>query len=422
MSRISLPTGFFSQLWMSFGVAMNMIRLHKLRAFLTMLGVIIGVMAVTLIVMISNGFQSFLKNEFQKLGADTIIIAYDSGFGGPRRVERNSKIDGLYLEDVQMLQDRVQTLDLVSGAVMIPGQRASTGEREISGTEVNGVDANFAELNRFGVSSGRKISDADVANRTNVAVIGPEIAERLFPGRSALGEMVTVGPMTLEVVGVAEKVEIMGQNNGKDVLIPLTTAQDKWTGDNRLAYITTRPREGVTVQRAMDDAWAALMQKSDNKRVYRLDSRESILGVLGSIVGVAGAALAGVAALALLVGGIGIMNIMLVSVTERTREIGLRKSLGARRSTILTQFLVEAALLGVVGGTIGMGVAWVLGQVVTFGTRLAKIPSEAGLQMAFPVTAAIGALVFSALIGVVFGLYPAARASALSPIEALRTE
>jgi len=223
-------------------------------------------------------------------------------------------------------------------------------------------------------------------------------------------------------VGIFERLDMMGETNAKDVLLPLTTAQDKWIGGENLMMITTRPKPGIKVDDAMDAVWQALMLKSGNKRIYRVDSRESILNVFGKVFGVAGVVLAGIAALSLLVGGIGIMNIMLVSVTERTKEIGLRKALGAKRRAILTQFMVEAATLSLIGGLIGMALAFGLGQLVTMGTAAAKWPSAEGLPTPFPLAAGIASAVFSACIGVVFGLYPAISASRLDPIVALRRE
>jgi putative ABC transport system permease protein len=396
-----------------------MLRLHKLRAFLTMLGVIIGVMSVTLISMISSGFQYYIKYEFQKLGSDTIFLFYD---GGSSRMGRNAMIEGMEYADLELLMSQARTLDIGSANLQLGSLKVSYGDKSVSDPSVEGTDENNDDLNKFSMVSGRYFSKEDLQNRANVCVIGQEIRDRLFGTEPAEGKLVTFTGITLEVIGVMENVEMMGQSNKKDIFVPLTTAQDKWRGGDQISYITTRPKDGISVEEAMDDAWRVLMAKSGNKRVYRMDSRESIMNVFGNILGVAGAVLAGIAALSLLVGGIGIMNIMLVSVTERTREVGLRKAVGAKRWSIMLQFLVEAVFLSVIGGFIGMGIAFMFGQLVSLITASANFPSKGGLQMAFPLSAALISTGISAVIGVIFGLYPAARASSLSPIEALRTE
>ncbi len=406
--------------WEALRVAFDMLRLHKLRAFLTMLGVIIGVMAVTLISMVSNGFTHYITYEFKQLGSDTIIIMYDGGFGD--RHQMRADIQSMEMSDVGYLMSRCQTLDKASATLMLGNQLVSYKDNEVRDAEVHGVDENMSDLNKVGIAQGRHIDSNDLAFRANVCEIGQEIKEKLFRGKDPIGEFVNFKGITLQVVGVMEKVEIMGQSNGKDVYVPITTAQDKWVGGDSITFVTTRPKPGISVESAMEDAWRALMVKSGNKRIYRIDSRESIMNVFGNILGVAGSVLAGIAALSLLVGGIGIMNIMLVSVTERTREIGLRKSVGAKRASIMWQFLIEAAILSVIGGFIGMGIAFAFGQGVTALTAMTKFPSAGGLQMIFPLQSALIATGFSAIIGIVFGFYPAARASMLSPIEALRTE
>ncbi len=407
-------------LWQSFLIALGMLRLHKLRAFLTMLGVIIGVFSVTMIVMVSNGFQYYVTYEFNKLGADTIIVAFDPGRMGPGRSFGN--IAGLTEEDAQYITDHVQSIDLVSPILNIPPQKVMNGDLTLDNPRIFGVDPNFNELNRLEILAGRSINESDVHERANVCVIGEEVRDKLKLGDNPVGRLVTFKGITLEVVGVYKKIQIMGQTNARDVIVPLTTAQDKWIGGTHVSMLTMRPKKGFTVEETMQRVWEALMLRSENKKIYRVESREAVMKILGGVVGAAGVVLAGVAALSLLVGGIGIMNIMLVSVTERTKEVGLRKAVGAKSGAVLTQFLVESATLSMVGGMIGMGGAWLIGKGITLLTIAAKWPSESGLSMPFPITAAAFALIFSAFIGVVFGLYPAIRAAKLSPIEALRTD
>jgi putative ABC transport system permease protein len=404
----------------SFRVALDMLRLHKLRAFLTMLGVIIGVMSVTLIMMATGAFNYFLTHKIKELGSDTIIVFYDPS--SVRRGDTLGGIEGLTREDVAMLEERVQSIEMASGLLEASGRPIRRGDEELRNPRIYCTDEKQAKLSRVGIERGRGLTETDLETRANICVIGNEVVERLFGKEDPLGKLVNVGGLTLEVVGQMKRVDILGQSNGRDVWIPLTTAQDKWLGSDRVSYITARPRDGATVEQAMDDIWRVLMLKSNNRKLYRVDSRESIIGFFGAVVGVSGTLLAAIAALSLLVGGIWIMNIMLVSVTERTREIGLRKAVGAQRGAVLNQFLVEAAVLGMVGGMIGMGIAWGVGQVVTIFTAFSKWPDEMGLPMPFPITYAILAALFSAVIGMVFGIYPAARAASLSPIEALRTE
>ncbi|MDX2064959.1 MAG: ABC transporter permease [Fimbriimonadaceae bacterium] len=402
----------------SLKTALEMLRMHKLRAFLTMLGVIIGVMSVTIIIMVSSGFQFYMTNEFKKLGSDTIFISYDSF----SRRQRASNIDGLKLADLEHIENRVRTLDVIAPVVQAPAEKMVRGTREISNPRVYASNENFLLLNRVNMKLGRPLTADDTRLRSNVCLIGEEIQERLFGTENPIGKLVTFKGITLEVVGVFERLDIMGESNAKDALVPLSTAQDKWLGGDKLMMIMTRPKPGMKVEPVMDDIWQALMLRSNNKRIYRVDSRESIMNVFGNVFNVAGIVLSAVAALSLLVGGIGIMNIMLVSVTERTREIGLRKAVGARRNSIMIQFMVESATLSLVGGLIGMAIAFGLGKLVTLATATANWPSKGGLPTTFPIVGAIGAALFSALIGVVFGLYPAVSASRLDPIVALRRE
>lgn len=401
-------------------VALDMLRLHKLRAFLTMFGVIIGVMAVTMTVMISNGFQSYMTNQFSKIGAKTITVMFDPGFR--QRGETVGKLEGLKNDDIQFLRDRCSSLDIITPSVVVSASKATFNDKQLDGPRVYGGDVESFRLNGTELDSGRFYTTDEVTNRGNVCIIGTDVKDQLFGKGQAEGKLITLAGISVEVIGVAKKQTVFGQSNGKDIYIPYTSAQSKWVGGEKLAYIQVTPKDGVKAETAMDDVWKALMLKSGNKKVYRVDSAESILGVFNGLIASAGLLLSAIAALSLLVGGIGIMNIMLVSVTERTREIGLRKALGAKRSLVLMQFIVESATLSLVGGLIGMGIAYGFGSAVTIMTQVMKWPNEQGLATPFPVSAAIGAMGFSAFIGVVFGFYPALSASRLDPIVALRRE
>lgn len=403
----------------SLRIALSMLRQNKLRSFLTMLGVIIGVMSVTIIVMISNGFQFFMTSEFKKIGSDTIIIFFDPF--RQMRGESVGPIEGLKQEDVTYLMNNVSDLEVASPIYEFR-QKVTYLDRDVPDAKINGTDENYTRMNRLDLESGKYFDQNDLDRRANICLIGEDIQKKLFPDGQVLGKYVTFTGITLEVVGVLKRLDILGNSNSKDILVPLTTVQDKWMGGDTVSYITAKPKAGVDVNKAMDAVWQALMRKSDNKPIYRVDSNESIAGVFNQIFSVAGVALSGIAALSLLVGGIGIMNIMLVSVTERTKEIGLRKSVGAKRNSILLQFLIEAATLSLVGGLIGMSFAWLLGNLVTLGTSAINWPTKGGLATPFPVAAGFLAALFSAFIGMVFGLYPAISASKLDPIVALRRE
>ena len=313
-------------------------------------------------------------------------------------------------------------MDIISPSVMVPAEKVVFNDKTLDKPRVYGGNLDNLKLNAVEVEEGRLYTQEEIDGRANVGVIGTDVRDQLFGKEKAVGKLLTLSGVTVEVIGVAKKQTIFGDSNGKDIYIPFTSAQSKWIGGDKIAYIQATPKAGVKPEDAMDDIWKALMIKSQNRKVYRVDSAESILSVFNSLISSAGLLLSAIAALSLLVGGIGIMNIMLVSVTERTREIGLRKALGARRGTILLQFVVESATLSLVGGLIGMAIAYSFGSVVTVMTQQFKWPNEGGLATPFPVSAAAGAMMFSAFIGVVFGFYPALSASRLDPIVALRRE
>jgi putative ABC transport system permease protein len=398
-----------------------MLRLHKLRSFLTMLGVIIGVMAVCLIIILVRGFESFIKAQFQDLAADGFYIIYD-----PTRLrdgESAGDLEGADEDVKAFLQTRVASIRNLSGIVECGNHTVRSGEKEAENVKVTATDVNNNTLMMKEILSGRLVNQRDVDTLASNVVISEKLAEQLFGKEEAVGKIIILPGLTVEVVGVMERPPQIGGPPSELVIeMPYTTAQRKWLGGRSYTYLMAQPIEGMTVDAAMDDVWQQLMVKTDNRPIFRVDSNASFLGIIGTIIGSIGVILAGIAALSLLVGGIGIMNIMLVSVKERTREIGLRKALGARKGAILAQFLIEAAVLSVLGGLIGMAIAYVMGLGISAFTVQAKWPNENGLSTTFPLVWAIAATGFSAAIGVIFGLFPAYSASNLDPIVALRYE
>jgi putative ABC transport system permease protein len=266
------------------------------------------------------------------------------------------------------------------------------------------------------VAQGRFIDHDDLEGWNPVCVLGPKAATELFGAANPIGREVTVRGLRLAVVGLLEK---KGRSFDEDfddrLYLPLTTVQKRMTGSDRISVLFAHARDPDATEAAMDQIWAVLMRRHDNRPDFIIESQSRILATLNAIMFGLGSVLAGIAGLSLLVGGIGIMNIMLVSVTERTREIGIRKAVGARRRDILWQFLIEAMTLSGLGGTVGVGLGGAIVAIVAAfgGDRLpAYVPPWAG---------ALG-FGFSVAVGIVSGIYPAIRASRLDPIEALRHE
>jgi putative ABC transport system permease protein len=412
-------------LFRSLQTALTNLRVNKLRSALTMLGVIIGVSAVIIMVALVEGMRARVVSEFQRLGSDLIIVIFQSGPDDAKK--RAQTIEYLTMDDVRAIRSECDLVGSVSAEM--PGGKdlpATYLDREYK-IELNGVEPDYPRLRNVTVAEGRFLSSEDEDEWAKVCVIGSKVKQALFPNEDPLGKDVRIqGRLTATVVGVLDaKGRAADSDTDKLVLLPITSIQKRMVGAPSVGVVFAQPRDAAMLTPAMDQIWQTLMRLHDNAPAFRVDSQQNLLATIGRILNIFGFVMGGIAGLALLVGGIGVMNIMLVSVTERTREIGIRKAVGAKRKDILAQFLIESATVTGVGGLIGIGlgagVAYAAGEV---SKRFMKggPGNEPGIPIHLPLWSILGAFLFSAAVGIFFGLYPAVRASRLDPIVALRHE
>ncbi len=398
-------------------VALGALRVNKLRSFLTMLGIVIGVAAVIAMVALGRGAQRAVKDRIAALGTTllTVIPGQAVGFGGIRTSDQQR----MTMDDAKALADRGTTLAAVQPEMSRQLQVQFANRN--ANTQIVGTTANYLPVRKFEIDAGTMFTEGDDAARKRVAVLGPTVVANLGLDNpdAILGQDIRIRGILFNVIGVLKsKGQTGGFNNPDDqVLIPLQTARFRAFGSDRLRTINVLAVSEEKIPDTMAEIQKILRREhhlragKDDDFVIR--NQSDFLNTLGETTQVFGFLLAGIAAVSLLVGGIGIMNIMLVSVTERTREIGVRKALGATRKNILAQFLIEAIVLclagGLVGVVVGAGGATVLSSAFNWNTDVAT----SSILLAF---------FFSAMVGVVFGVWPARRAARLDPIQALRYE
>jgi putative ABC transport system permease protein len=406
-------------LFASVPIALRALVANKLRAGLTMLGIIIGVAAVIALVAAGAGAQAQVAERFESLGSNLLVIS--PGFTAFRGVSRGASVESLTNDDVEAITKLASSVSAIAPEYSVQSQQVVYFSRNTQ-TSVLGVTPAYQTVREWQVERGRFIENLDLANQAKVAVLGATVAEELFGDLvNPLGKMVKISRQSYEVVGVLASKGVGGfQNLDDQVFIPLSTAQIRFggAGTRSLRAINVQVVSGDKMERAQAELTAILRTRhgliQSQRDDFTIQNQAQIVESVQETTQTFTVLLASIAAISLVVGGIGVMNIMLVSVTERTREIGIRKAVGARRRDILAQFLVEAIVLCLLGGLIGVLAGYAGAQVVTpllGGSRALVTPDSVAL-----------ALGVSIAVGVFFGLYPAGRAAALRPIDALRYE
>ena len=392
----------------TFQLAVQNILSSKLRTFLTMLGIIIGVCAVIVIVGLGNGMQGYIEDSFADMGTDSLTVSI-MGRGSSRSVSEE--------EMYRLVADNSDTFSRISPTVSMTGS-VKIGSSTLSATAVTGVSEDYFSMKGYEITQGRGLQYTDMTGRKKVCVVG-QYLNQYYYGGAAVGQTLKVGGTTFTIVGVMAMKGTGLEEGGTDdcVFVPYSTAARlSFTGTVNSYTLTVLDTDRIDeAKTTLESALYAIFEDDD---AYTVGSMSEMVDEMNSMVNMIICILAGIAAISLVVGGIGIMNIMLVSVTERTREIGIRKALGARESAIMRQFVIEAATTSALGGVLGIILGFGLSAVAT--TVIASVMPDTPITVSPSVAAVLIAFGVSAGIGIAFGYLPAKKAAVLNPIDALR--
>ena len=401
----------------TFRLALDALRAHKLRSFLTLLGVILAVTTLVAVMSVVAGLNFYVAEKVANLGANVYLVDRFGIITSNDAWVKAQKRPLLLLEEFQRLRDTMKSASQVA-AVTARSMDVRSGNILLESTNLMGVTPNYADIRNISVSSGRFLTEADELHHAPVCFIGTDVVKKFFANVDPIGKFIRAGTHTYEVIGVATEIgTAFGQSQDNYILIPLATFYKEWHQQNDWLTIFIQAQSAELMDTSQDEArmllraWRHLpYDAQDNFAVF---GSASIMKLWQQITGNLFAVAVGLTAVFLVVGGIVIMNIMLASVTERTKEIGLRRSLGARKKHIMLQFMTESAVLAAAGGVMGLALAFAIVAIVRAAT---PIPVQT------PTSAIIISLAVSTGVGLFFGIYPAMRAAKLDPIEALRAD
>ena len=405
--------------WEAARIALDSLGKNKLRSFLTLLGIILATTTLISVTALIHGMNLYIADKVSNMGADgfrVVRMAWISTRDPKKLMLMNKRNPVMKLEEYDFLKDNATLLAGLGILASTPARIGFEGQSS-EAVSVQGITANIPTLNNVQVGTGRGISENEVRHRSRVAFIGHDVTNRFFPDRDPVGKIIQINGVPFEVIGAAKELgSVFGQSLDNFVMIPVESYFKMFGSQKGMSFVAKAIDQAHLMQ--AEDQITMLLRAFRHLRPgvddnFGIVSSDSFVTLWERLTAAIAATAVGIVSVFMVVGGIVIMNIMLAAVTERTHEIGIRKSLGARRSDILNQFLVESAMLAAAGGLTGVIIAWIIAAVIR---------NAASLPMALPVTSVLLGVGLSAIVGLFFGIYPARQASKLDPIEALRSE
>jgi putative ABC transport system permease protein len=399
------------------GVALQTLRTHKMRSFLMLLGIILSVSTLIVVIALISGVNRYIADRVANLGSNVFLLTrFPIITDVEEYVKANRRNKKVTWDDYESLRENLK-LPLRIGVELRTGGKVRVGSQSIKDSNIRGVTANMVDIDIIVPADGRYISEGDDQSRALVTMIGNDLATKLFPNVDPIGHEILIDGRPFQVVGIAKPIgTVLGQSQDNFAYIPVQT-YFKIYGAYDGIWLNIQARGAEWMERTQDEARVLMRARRhlspNEKDNFGIFDAATLMDLWKNLTGVIATAMVGVVSVFLVIGGVVIMNVMLATVTERTREIGIRKALGARRGDIMLQFLVEAAVMAAIGGAIGVTVAYAI-SVLT--TALSSVP------MSVPLPAVLIAELISAAVGVFFGVYPAKKAAGLQPIEALRQE